>query len=40
MGNVIRTLADYSASRTSSLEYKEGWIRLSNEVATLSDAHK
>jgi hypothetical protein len=36
LGNVIRTLADYSASRTTSLEYKEEWTKLSNEVASLS----
>ena len=36
MGNVIRTYADYFASRTSSLEYKEEWMNLSNEVASLS----
>jgi hypothetical protein len=33
MGNVIRTLADYSASRTSSLEYKEEWMKVSNHAA-------
>jgi len=33
--NVLRTLADYSASRTSSLEYKEEWMNLSEEVRFL-----
>jgi hypothetical protein len=36
MGNVIRTLADYTASRTTSLEYKEEWMNLSNQVASIS----
>ena len=36
IGNVIRTHADYFASRTSSLEYKEEWMNLSNEVASHS----
>ena len=30
--NVLRTLADYSASRTSSIEYRDEWNRLSEEV--------
>jgi len=33
--NVLMTLADYSASRTSSLEYREEWTRVSEEVASL-----
>ena len=33
--NVLRTLADYSASRTSSLEYREEWTNLSEEVRAL-----
>jgi hypothetical protein len=36
VGNVLRTHADYFASRTSSLEYKEEWMKLSNELATRS----
>ena len=36
--NVLRTLADYSASRTSSLEYKEEWTNLSEEVRVLSSS--
>ena len=36
IGNVIRTHADYLASRTSSLEYKEEWMNLSNEMASCS----
>ena len=34
ISNVLRTHADYFASRTSSLEYKEAWMHLSNQVAT------
>jgi len=40
MGNVIRTYADYLASRTTSLEYKEEWMRLSNEVGCRSKRRK
>ena len=36
IGNVLKTLADYFASRTSSLEYKEAWMHLSNEIGTCS----
>ena len=34
ISNVLRTHADYFASRTSSLEYKEAWMNLSNQVAS------
>jgi len=36
IGNVIRTHADYFASRTSSAEYKGEWMKLSNETASWS----
>jgi hypothetical protein len=36
VGNVLRTHADYFASRTSSLEYKEEWMNLSNAFASCS----
>ena len=34
IGNVLRTHADYFASRTSSLEYREAWMNLSNDMAS------
>ena len=33
IGNVLKTHADYFASRTSSLMFKEEWMRASNEFA-------
>ena len=33
IGNVLKTHADYFASRTSSLEYKKAWMNLSKEFA-------
>jgi len=33
VGNVLRTHADYFASRCSSPRYKEEWTRLSEEMA-------
>ena len=37
MGNVLRTHADYFASRTSSLEHKEEWMNLSNNLGSYSN---
>ena len=37
ISNVLRTLADYFASRTSSLEYKEEWMNLSNRAANYAN---
>jgi len=35
IGNVLRTHADYFASRTSSWEYKEEWMSLSDTCGSL-----
>jgi hypothetical protein len=34
IGNVLRTHADYFASRTASLAYKEAWMQMSNSIAS------
>lgn len=37
VGNVLRTHADYFASRSSSVKFKEEWTKLSEEIALRSE---
>jgi hypothetical protein len=40
VGNILKTHADYFASRCSSLEFKEAWMNLCNEFGSCSKKFK